>query len=43
MVEQDVEKAKSLLTDPMLRIGIAGDANDLIARLEGRSRWASGT
>lgn len=35
MVEQDVEKAKALLTEPMLKIGIAGDADDLIARLEG--------
>ncbi len=34
MVENDVEKAKSLVTPPMMNIGIAGNARDLIARLE---------
>lgn len=34
MVEQDIEKAKSLVTQPMMQIGIAGTAADLIARLE---------
>ncbi len=34
MVEQDIEKAKSLVTPPMMQIGIAGTAKDLIARLE---------
>lgn len=34
MVENDIEKAKSLVTEPMLQIGIAGNAQDLIARLE---------
>jgi len=32
--ENDVEKAKSLVTDQMLKIGIAGNTHDLIARLE---------
>lgn len=35
MVENDLEKAKQLVTDPMLAIGIAGSSRDLIARLEG--------
>ena len=35
MVERDVEKAKRLVTPPMLKIGIAGTARDLIERLEG--------
>ncbi|MFW5709471.1 MAG: LLM class flavin-dependent oxidoreductase [Chloroflexota bacterium] len=35
MVEHDVEKAKSLVTPPMMRIGIAGDSRQLIERLEG--------
>ncbi|MEO8612887.1 MAG: LLM class flavin-dependent oxidoreductase [Chloroflexota bacterium] len=34
MAENDIEKAKSLVTEPMLQIGIAGTAADLIARLE---------
>lgn len=34
MVEQDVNKAKALVTGPMLKIGIVGTAQDLIARLE---------
>ena len=34
MVEQDIEKAKALMTEPMMQIGIAGTAKDLIARLE---------
>ncbi len=33
--ENDVEKAKSLVTDQMLKIGIAGNTHDLIDRLEG--------
>jgi 5,10-methylenetetrahydromethanopterin reductase len=35
MVEQDIEKAKALVTDPMLRIGIVGTPQELIVRLEG--------
>lgn len=35
MVENDLEKAKSLVTEPMMKIGIAGTATDLILRLEG--------
>jgi 5,10-methylenetetrahydromethanopterin reductase len=35
MVENDIVKAKSLVTDDMLRIGIVGTASDLIPRLEG--------
>jgi len=35
MVENDLEAAKALVTAPMMRIGIAGTARDLIARLEG--------
>jgi 5,10-methylenetetrahydromethanopterin reductase len=35
MVEHDVDKAKRLVTDAMLRIGIAGTPRDLIRRLEG--------
>lgn len=35
MVEQNVEKAKSLVTEPMLAIGIVGTPRDLIKRLEG--------
>lgn len=34
MVENDVEKAKSLVTEPMLAIGIVGTPTDLIRRLE---------
>jgi len=34
MVENDVEKAKRLVTAPMLAIGIAGSAADVVARLE---------
>ncbi len=32
--ERDVERAKSLVTDRMLRIGICGDGREIIARLE---------
>ncbi len=35
MVESDVAKAKSLVTEPMLAIGIVGTPTDLIRRLEG--------
>jgi 5,10-methylenetetrahydromethanopterin reductase len=34
MAENDTQKAKSLVTEPMMRIGIAGTASDLITRLE---------
>jgi 5,10-methylenetetrahydromethanopterin reductase len=34
MVENDLARAKSLVTEPMLNIGIAGDTRALIARLE---------
>ncbi len=34
MVENDMAKARSLVTPAMLRIGIAGTTHDLIARLE---------
>lgn len=34
MVENDIEKAKSLVTEPMMQIGIVGTTRDLIARLE---------
>ena len=34
-VESDIEKARSLVTSPMLNIGIAGTADTLIQRLEG--------
>jgi 5,10-methylenetetrahydromethanopterin reductase len=34
MVENDLEKAKALVTDPMLAIGIVGAPADLIRRLE---------
>lgn len=34
MVENDVEKAKSMVTLPMMKIGIAGNTDDLIKRLE---------
>jgi 5,10-methylenetetrahydromethanopterin reductase len=34
-VDNDIEKAKSLVTAPMMRIGIAGTTADLIKRLEG--------
>ena len=34
MVENDVEKAKALVTPAMLRIGVVGTPRDLIARLE---------
>jgi 5,10-methylenetetrahydromethanopterin reductase len=33
-VERDLERAKALVTEPMLRIGVAGSGPDLIARLE---------
>jgi 5,10-methylenetetrahydromethanopterin reductase len=33
MVERDEAKAISLVTDDMLRIGVVGDADDLVARL----------
>jgi 5,10-methylenetetrahydromethanopterin reductase len=32
--ENDIDKAKKMITEPMMRIGIAGNARDLIARLE---------
>lgn len=35
MIEKDMDKAKKLVTESMLRIGIAGTPRDLIARLEG--------
>ncbi|MCS6872043.1 MAG: LLM class flavin-dependent oxidoreductase [Anaerolineae bacterium] len=35
MVEGDLKKAASLVTPPMLRIGILGDSRELIERLEG--------
>jgi 5,10-methylenetetrahydromethanopterin reductase len=35
MLENDVAKAKSLVTEPMLAIGIVGTSADLIRRLEG--------
>ena len=34
-VERNVEQAKSLVTDRMLRIGIAGNGHEVIERLEG--------
>ena len=34
MTERNPDKARALVTDKMLRIGIIGTANDLIARLE---------
>jgi 5,10-methylenetetrahydromethanopterin reductase len=34
MAEHDMAKAKALVTEPMLRIGIAGTTHDLIGRLE---------
>ena len=34
MTERDTEKAKALVTEPMLRIGIVGTPEDLIPRLE---------
>lgn len=34
MVDRDTEKAKSLVTDQMLRIGIAGTIDDVIERIE---------
>lgn len=34
MVENDMEAAKKLVTDEMLRIGIAGNGEDLIERIE---------
>jgi 5,10-methylenetetrahydromethanopterin reductase len=34
MTENDMDKAKALITAPMMRIGIAGSADDLIERLE---------
>jgi len=34
MVENDIEKAKQLVTPPMLQIGIAGKTDDLIRRVE---------
>lgn len=35
MIERDMAKAKALVTEPMLGIGIAGTTRDLIRRLEG--------
>jgi len=35
MTENNMEKAKSLVTEAMVRIGIAGTTHDLIERLEG--------
>jgi 5,10-methylenetetrahydromethanopterin reductase len=35
MVQKDVEKAKSLVTPAMMRIGIAGNSHAIIERLEG--------
>jgi 5,10-methylenetetrahydromethanopterin reductase len=35
VVERDPEKGKRLVTGPMMRIGVAGNANDLIERIEG--------
>ena len=35
MNENNIEKAKALVTEPMLQIGIAGTTRDLIKRLEG--------
>jgi 5,10-methylenetetrahydromethanopterin reductase len=35
MVERDIEKAKTLVTPAMLKIGVAGTTHDLIERLEG--------
>lgn len=35
MVENNIAKAKSLITEPMLKIGVVGTTHDLIARLEG--------
>ena len=35
MVENDMAKAKALVTDDMLKIGVAGTSADLITRLEG--------
>ncbi|MBN1287425.1 MAG: LLM class flavin-dependent oxidoreductase [Anaerolineae bacterium] len=35
MVENDAAKAKALVTPQMLKIGVAGTAQDLLARLEG--------
>jgi 5,10-methylenetetrahydromethanopterin reductase len=34
MTERDVEKARSLVDERMLRIGIAGSPEEVIARLE---------
>ena len=34
MTERDPAKARALVTDTMLRIGVVGTAPDLIARLE---------
>lgn len=34
MVENNLEKAKAMVTDPMLQIGIAGSSKDLITRIE---------
>ncbi len=34
VVENDLGKARTLVTEPMMRIGIAGTSKDLIARLE---------
>jgi len=34
MTERNPDKARALVTDKMLRIGIIGTANDLIPRLE---------
>ena len=41
MVEKDMESAKKQVTDQMLRIGIVGNAEDLIERIEGLvAKWA---
>jgi 5,10-methylenetetrahydromethanopterin reductase len=34
MTERDPDKARALVTEKMLRIGIVGTAGDLVARLE---------
>jgi 5,10-methylenetetrahydromethanopterin reductase len=34
-VERDITRAKALVSDQMLRIGVVGDGRDLIGRLEG--------
>jgi 5,10-methylenetetrahydromethanopterin reductase len=34
VVDNDIQKAKAMVTDPMMRIGIAGTTDNLTARLE---------